>query len=957
MGSSPILDFARGVTHWGIVVLVLLGLVILTWVVLRRLAGRWQVASRRLSAELRTAILSLSRDQVRAQDEAARFPPDAPPPYADPAHRLRASLEHLEARRAALEHALDDLEARSPAPPDTPLRHVTFALWDEPRFWRQHLLQLESLAGTLPEAQAQMASAQTLLRDLRGQPLRLARRARALRQTVDDALANLDSLRVAGVHGDTFDTTASTLRAAIATLHSLPEYLLTATESQIIRRADLATTAASWDTLTALQPRVESHAVTVRSWVATLPDLQRDLETMREAVAAATTYLSNAHPSLDLAAERTAWQATERLSEKLDRTCASPTIEDLAHAAQVREINQEAHALMGKLASLEALRLALETSLAASEENLEQADLHMRQLSQATRYPLDRVPLQAGSDRLRRQAAKIRSAGSGRTPAQLEHDLAAAQVLDQRAQRFLADLAEARENRRRLIELLDHQLPGHGDAPSQVDWLAWAEDLHQHTVVYAPENWLPGSVAASDAAPATGDAPPRTDLRVPHILDDAQALAQRQQALVPARVDEPLQPQTLSKRVAELAVLIGDIEAFVDRLGQVTHQLQQLQRISTRATADMKLPYEALERLDEVAERVLPTPLAQENNHWRAVREHLDAGYALGLALSDPGSGAVRDHVARLGDWLKESHTTVRDWQHVLDQERRQTREALQDMLDDLASVARLDGEVAVRDARLALERDAGAMERAQEDAVRGTGVEVQSRIAQTIALLADEASERLQALAKLDTATAALQKDVLTPLAEPVSRWREAQEKAEDALGALQLLEVRSGRLWPPVSCDTKAVKAKMRQADTARDTLRQGGATVHEVIDATRSLAVSYEQVASMATERERTYEAQRTTLDEILARLDAWCNALEDYRKRHHDDPAVAAAVRARLDEIEASWNQLQVQYDHAPDLISGERALRDLDNLWRQAHRDLPLGGHADIIPADQITTRL
>ena len=110
-------------------------------------------------------------------------------------------------------------------------------------------------------------------------------------------------------------------------------------------------------------------------------------------------------------------------------------------------------------------------------------------------------------------------------------------------------------------------------------------------------------------------------------------------------------------------------------------------------------------------------------------------------------------------------------------------------------------------------------------------------------------------------------------------------------------------------------------------------------------------------MATECGRTYEAQRTTLDEILARLDAWCNALEDYRKRHHDDPAVAAAVRARLDEIEASWNQLQVQYDHAPDLISGERALRDLDNLWRQAHRDLPLGGRADIIPADQITTRL
>jgi hypothetical protein len=144
--------------------------------------------------------------------------------------------------------------------------------------------------------------------------------------------------------------------------------------------------------------------------------------------------------------------------------------------------------------------------------------------------------------------------------------------------------------------------------------------------------------------------------------------------------------------------------------------------------------------------------------------------------------------------------------------------------------------------------------------------------------------------------------------------------------------------------------VASHLAAVEQRREQLLQDGATVEGVVAELDKIARGYREAAEMVAQREEAYESHRAELDATLDRLEAWFADLEAYGKLHRNNPAIRAAVRARLDEIEAAWTQLQVQYERGDELISGEEAQRGLDRLWRQAHRDLPIGAGVDIIPA-------
>ncbi len=186
-----------------------------------------------------------------------------------------------------------------------------------------------------------------------------------------------------------------------------------------------------------------------------------------------------------------------------------------------------------------------------------------------------------------------------------------------------------------------------------------------------------------------------------------------------------------------------------------------------------------------------------------------------------------------------------------------------------------------------------------------------------------------------------------------PVRIWREAEQTAESAFDALQKLEAESANLWPPISCDTARVREECDRADHIHDRLYRDGKTVAQVLETTATLTETYTTIVSMVEQREATYRAQRPALDETLDRMGRWCAALERYRDRNADDPAIASAIRARLDEIETGWTQLQVRYDQAPGLVPGEEALRTLNDLWLQARREIPLGPGMDVIAAGEV----
>ncbi|MBN1249491.1 MAG: hypothetical protein JXC32_17650 [Anaerolineae bacterium] len=955
---SALVGSLQAVVRWGLLLLGFAGLVAALVFLVRWLTRRWQARANTLAAQLDSGLAALDHTVAHLRTEADTYPPDTPDPYGPLVEQLVTTLARIERDHTSLHDGLAAVRAEAIALPDASWAKVGYWLWREPRHrWRQRNA-LTRLVQELASPRAQAEAAGALLKELRSQPLETSMRVRALYELVETSQHTVGSLQAAGVQGTPLEAADAALKTYRKTLQTLPVYLFAGTESQIVRRARPSDIADAWGTVAALAPAIEQTAEQAGAWQQAYEQAEKALESMCQTVAQTRARFAEIPDALDVTELAEAWKQTEADAEALVACYEAPTTEDLAAVERIATTTEAASALAARLSALDDRQATLKTGLARNEEALTQIEQQLRQLADAGRYPLDRVPLQVVADQLHQQARKIGGPQQRRTPAQLEAALSAAEELAHRAQDLATRVAEIREQRRRLIELLDQQA-----AAPQVDWMTWARDLHERTHLYAADNWF--SSDGLDAAHAV-DAlqKPNEGLRVHGIVADAERLAERHKLWMPARVDDPLAPQELERRINELTALFAETERFQDRLDQITQRFQVCQEAEEAAKSDLATVYGALDRLDIVAADVLPPALAKEENHWTRIRERLDEGYELELALGNPGLGTVHEKAARVTRWIEASRHVLTDWQKVLTAELATTSKALNEDLDKLMAIAPLGDEPAVVQAREAAEsqvdapkerrRLGGRMQgRSQQPEVRDPSA---SKAALVGAQLAREVADQLRTLAHLDRTLAALRSEVLVPLAEPVAQWRDGEQRSETAFEDLQRLETASARLWPPLSCDTATVKARFDLADQARDSLYQDGTTVSQVLATVTALTEHYNQIVTMVEQRDAAYHAQRLALDATLDQLERWCAQLERYRDEHAGDDAIAAAIRARLDEIEAGWTQLQIRYEQAPDLVPGEEAQRTLNDLWRQAHRVLPLGPGLDVLTAEEVEGR-
>ena len=905
------------------VAVVVLALLAAAWLLHRRLLRRWQAEADRLTAELHDAGERVIADLARLRADAAHYPPDSPVPYAVPAQRLHALLASLPGRDAPV--------GRLPAdrlPPASPSPHRSGYLFPRLRALHRRRTDLRRALADLSRLHPPITAAETLLRELREQPLVTARRARDLMTTLDNAFAHLEHLQAGGACGAHLDALVLILQRHKSRIISLPAYLLEGTDSRIVRQADHHAIAGAWQTLTEIEPELNECASNLKRWHEALRHVPSALREMDEMVASATACLEAAHPAIDTRELAEALTATRTRARDLAACYAAPTLDDLDQVARIDSVTQEANRLIARLASLEALRTSLAESIREATTRLTELERQLRQLGDAGRYPLDRVPFQAELDRLRRRLPPSGSPEPPRTMEALQADLAAAQVVDQQIATLTTRLAEAREERRRLIETLDAASQATAGA-SEPAWLAWAQDLHARTRGYHADNWRSPE-----------------GLGVATLLADAESLANRRRIWVPERPEDPLEPSTLARRLREVQAILRDTEALEHRLDAITRRLQTLQETEEAARADLEAAYGALDRLEMAAAGILPAALAEEENHWSALRAHLSDGYDLDAVLDDRAHDTVVHKAEAVDAWIAACRVTLSDWRRVLHRELEATYTGLAADIEELRTVAPLDEEATVREARAALDVVAQPLQGAAD---RG-GV---TKEIQRLTALATEVTERLRTLAQLDQAAAALREAVLIPLHEPVLRCRAAQQEAEAALRRLQRLEIQSARLWPPVSCDTEGVKAQLDQAQAAQATLAREGTALKRALVALKELTQRYQAVVALVEARSQAYTTLRPQLDATLERLERWIEALERYRRDHEDDPAVVAAIRLRLDEIESATRQLQTDWQRTDALVPGDQALRALEGLWRQAHRDIPIGAANHVIPTKWI----
>ncbi len=788
--------------------------------------------------------------------------------------------------------------------------------------------ELRRALAELSRLRPPITAAETLLRELREQPLLTARRARDLMTTLDTAFDHLERLQAGGACGAHLDAIVLILQRHKSRILSLPAYLLEGTDSRIARQAEHHAIAGAWHTLAEIEPELNESSSALKRWHGAIQRVPSALREMDEMVASATACLEDAHPAIDTRELADALTATRAQARDLAACYAAPTLDDLDQVARIDTVTDNANRLIARLASLEALRAALAESVHEATTRLEELERQLRRLGDAGRYPLDRVPFQAEVDRLRRRLPLSDASQPPRTMEALQADLAAAQVVEQQIATLTARLAEAREDRRRLIETLDAPSQASSDA-TEPTWLAWAQDLHARTRIYHADNWRSPE-----------------GLGVATLLADAEALAQRRRIWIPERPEDPLEPSTLARRLREVQAVLRDTEALEHRLDAITRRLQTLQEAEEATRADLEAAYGALDRLEIAAANALSPSLADEENHWSALRAHLSDGYDLDAVLEDRARGTVADKAEAVDDWIATCLDTLDDWRRVLHRELEATYTTLAADLEELRAVAPLDEEATVREARAALDL---AAQPPQGAPGRGTLTKEVERLT----ALTTEVAERLRTLAQLDQAAAALQETVLIPLHEPVLRCRAAQQEAEAALRRLQRLEIQSARLWPPVSCDAEGVKAQLDQAQVTQATLAREGMALKRALAALKELTQRYQAVVALVEARSQAYATLRPQLDAALERLEGWMEALEGYRRQHEDDPAVVAAIRVRLDEIESATRQLQTDWQRTDALVPGDQARRDLEGLWHQAHRDIPIGAANHVIPTKWI----
>ncbi|MBN2205619.1 MAG: hypothetical protein JW767_11415, partial [Thermoleophilia bacterium] len=390
---------------WGAALLVFLAFLLLVWLLLRWLTRRWHDEADRLAGDVAANVTVLQSDLTAVRDEATPYPREIEPPYHAPAQHLHTVLDAVGTALTIVNHGLVTLEAeRSPAP--LPLFSPAL-LWAALRDSYRQRAQLRLLLAQAADQRAGLDQARDLLRDLRRTPLDIAAQARALVEILDGADRVVAILRDRGVHGERLDTVQGAMQTQRAELAALPLYLLKAKESQIARLAQPAAITRAWQMLSHLDPAIREHAATLEGWLTACKALDHDLTTMRDAVASADDYIERVDPATDVSDLRTKWRLTRQAAEDFEARARRPEVEDLGDRVLAHDVTEEANALIARLASLEALRQSLVEKLSEDAGRLDELARQLRQLAEAGRYPLDRVPFQVELERLRRQLAAI----------------------------------------------------------------------------------------------------------------------------------------------------------------------------------------------------------------------------------------------------------------------------------------------------------------------------------------------------------------------------------------------------------------------------------------------------------------------------------------------------------------------------------------------------------------------
>ncbi len=800
--------------------------VMATWIVLDRLAARWQRQGERWLDEVDAHLQAVRAAVAKGEQGAQEYLPGDRRPYGALAADLHHALARARDRQPGLAQQTGTLRGRCFAESQSILLTLWYGFWARPRYYRSCWRDVEKLRQAAGELRKLAGAVEEQLVELEEMPLAAARRARDLHGLIQQSAASVRALVAAQAQGRSLTAMGDGLRELASGFDALPPYWLHGSDSDVMQQAGKASVCDAWEVLDGVEDSARACAKEVGTWLTLLRQIKQDLATVQQAIRAADLALTQTPAAVNAADLAGTLASLRSQAIEAETWLRYPNVDSLRRTAgdigqvagQARQVAEEAGTLLATY------QLFRETLLRGAA-TLRRAGDEMNRLARRRSYRIEWQASRAEFDRLRTLEEEIGQLETTRPATRLRKDLGLAQSLDKRANALESHVADVRKLHARLVPLL-----GNSALPGQ-SWLTRAGQLSGDSEPYA---WNEDDVR---------------DAEVRDVHSRAASLAGRH-ALVVRYVNKPLPESILTQDfIDQVQALIRDLRDFEGGLGRVEGRIREV-------TAKDQAARQALDARRPGLARFLqdwqpPETDGQDDEPLAAARQPL-------TGLPDQ----ARQHAARLGErepaQILETAGHVSAWAKTCDDTARQLLGELRGQMESQAGLLEGDmrallglapfaREPALEDARDALQarRQAARAWEAWDSRMRGdwTG------------RLDSQAGQLSTALTGLNRARRRLRETA----GDLIPRYQEIEACRAEAEASLEQLRALGANQSPEGRDALSQVQFLIKRNDGTLKKQRDWGERFDKVRAEFEDIAEAYRQASRVAAEARAKLEGQ--------------------------------------------------------------------------------------------------
>jgi chromosome segregation ATPase len=276
--------------------LIIVGVIGLTFLVLLFLVGRWRTKSNQQLKELRRDLTSRRAACQELTITSQQYDGIDQEPYHSRVQGYRSILSELDQQTASLEGEYQAIQDRIQRGAKDPFRSVVGA----PAFWYSVNRDAREISRQLGRGEELIQRAHQTEKSINQLAWEVAGQAREVKGLDQQVKMLLDRLQSRNVHGAALDLAIEQERRSREALRQIPDEFLRAGESDLLEHADREGTALAHSIAADVQPGLADLQERARTWERQYLDAEKLVNRMRRVLASLEGSIEIAPPAIDV---------------------------------------------------------------------------------------------------------------------------------------------------------------------------------------------------------------------------------------------------------------------------------------------------------------------------------------------------------------------------------------------------------------------------------------------------------------------------------------------------------------------------------------------------------------------------------------------------------------------------------------------------------------------------------